>query len=142
MNIGNILKVADAIEASPMFGMAAWCHCVAGHAGRLAREEDAQRGRIARFFRPLRDPYSLSECPQRFLGIDGSQARELFIPPYSAAMGATRGQAARCLRNLVITGRIDWKAAMKPADPKLPSLPNLDEADALAPTSADEVEAA
>lgn len=124
MNVGNILKVADAIEASDRFDMCSWGDCIAGHARALATAEDRARSWWSRFSRPARDLDSLSAAAWRFLGLDELEAYELFIPCGQAAlaMSATRQHAVRCLRNLAITGKVDWAAAMKPT-PVLPPLP-------------------
>jgi hypothetical protein len=137
MNIGNILKVADAIEQASVpnvgFNMTAWISeaspempdrsgrncgtvaCVAGWATivALGRETDDS-------------PWDVG---QSFLELDAPTAGDLFLPNYDtedkrhAMTSATPADAARVLRNLAITGKVDWEAAMKPADPAMPALP-------------------
>lgn len=124
MNVENILKVADAIEASPFFAMGSWDTCVAGHAIRVANAQDALRSRWSRFWRPVKVTPVRSDTARASLGLDHLTARELFIPlQHIDAMGADRKQAARCLINLAITGKVDWEAAMKPNDPVMPTVP-------------------
>ena len=137
MNVGNILKVADAIDGRvvPDLGFnlqlpfrtggqdysghsCGTVACIAGWAslveGRHIDDATSWRKEVM--------PWA-----QTYFGLDEAAANELMAP---MSIILTRRfpmpsdkDAVRCLRNLAITGKVDWEAAMKPADPVMPALP-------------------
>lgn len=137
MNIGNILKVADAIEHASVpdvgFNMMGWVTeadedtpdrsgkncgtvaCVAGWATIIAVGKEN-----------VSQPWVVGAA---FLGLDTEAANNLFVPNYDtdsprhAMTHATAIDAVRVLRILAITGKVDWEAAMKGDEPVLPPLP-------------------
>lgn len=136
MNIGNILRVADAIEQSTLpdvgFNMAGYisradadrpdmsghnCRtvaCVAGWACSVFSSNPSA----------IEDVHEDARC---LLGLTHSEGMSLFIPSdgqdtyWSNTIGPIH--AVRVLRNLAITGKVDWEAAMKGDEPLLPPLP-------------------
>ena len=146
MNIGNILKVADAIEGATVpdlgFYMGAW----------IGKDGDADRsGRgcgttacvagwafvVENGFEPREYEDNVCAIAAQYFGLDSDTADCLFVPTADwldkdnwdpetfrfPITDATPEEAARVLRNLAITGKVDWEAAMKPADPAMPPLP-------------------
>lgn len=142
MNIGNILKVADTIEQSRLpntkFDMSNWVAvqecgtsaCIAGQcyllAGAPLRDGGDLYDRATGMTIPLLS-YGNTDMvvpvAAEFLGLTKEQAKELFMPYWGDLDKITAEHAVRCLRNLAITGVINWEAAMKPADPAVPALP-------------------
>lgn len=136
MNIGNILKVADAIEQASVpdlgFNMGTWI----GHSEDKSERSCGTTACIAGWS-AIVDKGSIHnvgndeivDIAQKFLGMSGNKADELFLyVPYMNPLFAFRDtvgpiEAVRCLRNLAITGEVDWEAAMKPNEPDMPSLP-------------------
>ncbi|HYD06526.1 MAG TPA: hypothetical protein VEC60_12415, partial [Reyranella sp.] len=62
------------------------------------------------------------------LGLTEEEQEELFLPEHEEGAHFASGDilpehAVRCLRNLAITGKVDWEAAMKGDEPVLPPLP-------------------
>jgi hypothetical protein len=129
MNVANILKVADAIEQHSIpdlgFNMAAWYGSedadLSGHrCGTVA----CIAGWTMAVLAPdkLHDDWG-SAMPGALLGLAFDQHRQLFIPQGDDCHGAydaTPAVAAKLLRILAITGKVDWNAAMKSDDPVLP----------------------
>lgn len=132
MNIENILAVADAIEAESIakFNMDKWvdtspsCGTVACIAGTCVLMTGAQ-------LKPADDMVDSQYANEQmsvpigrdFLGITAAQAHDLFLPLDYIRNGAiTKEVAVRALRSLAITGKVDWKAALKPNDPQLPDV--------------------
>lgn len=124
MNVGNILKVADAIEQglpNVSFDMSVYstardcgtAACVAGHIAIMERmNADVASG------------FEIEDRAADFLGLGRNDASELFRPANFYERGFhTTAMAARVLRNLAITGKVDWEAAMKGHEPVLPPLP-------------------
>lgn len=138
MNVGNILKVADAIEQASVPGLgfnlrlpyrkvlgedcsgrscgtvaciAGWAAVVEGHA---ITTTTSWGGDIL--------PWA-----QLYFGLNDREAGDLMAPLSIILFGRlpmpTDKQAVRCLRNLAITGKVDWEAAMKGDEPALPPLP-------------------
>ncbi len=136
MNVANILATADAIEKASIaaFDMNNWvidhdrfgidenrcgtAACIAGHAYLLSGGQIGCRGFVTgNGVRPL---------ARKFLGLNPFDASVLFIPSdyHEFALDEiTAEHAVRCLRNLAITGKVDWIAAMKDDEPELPALP-------------------
>lgn len=137
MNISNILKVADAIEQASVPGLGfnmnqVLCEahpenpdhtgrhcgtvgCIAGWAFVLATGQ-MEQGRYG----------AAKAMARNWLGLSERDAERLFYPDFGLEVSyrsITQPQAARALRNLAITGKVDWEAAMKPAEPDLPPLP-------------------
>ncbi len=141
MNIGNILKVADAIEKASVcnFNMASWVQvedcgtsaCIAGHCyimqgGELSINTDSRDARILRYA----EYSSVVPLARDFLGLTDDEAGKLFLPTDNANINTgdlddiTSEHAVRALRILAITGRVDWIAAMNLSEPDMPSLPS------------------
>jgi hypothetical protein len=141
MNVSNILKVADAIEQASVpglgFNMGGWkvsadkahpdlsghsCGTVACIAGWTCEINGIPMRADCAF-----SNYQLSDNAAAILGLTEEQREELFTPEHEAVNyhGGMIGpvEAVRCLRNLTITGKVDWAAAMKPDEPVLPPLP-------------------
>lgn len=148
MNISNILRVADAIEHAtvpglgfnmaviyrgthsglPNLGGGESCGtvaCIAGWTLTIAGTEPSDETAppfsvitdMAKAAEELGLPFNASGW--NFSGV----AAELFTPTGYQDSIYTAEHAVRCLRNLAITGKVDWEAAMKPADPAMPALP-------------------
>lgn len=133
MNVGNILKVADAIEQASVPGLGfnmlnfrangryedkSGHHCgtTACIAGWAVAVEGTQ----------LETPWLTCDNAIPFLGVNPDQARELFYASRSHEVRLSKitpTEAVRCLRILAITGKVDWAAAMKGDEPTLPALP-------------------
>lgn len=137
MNVGNILKVADAIEQASVpglgFNMDHWkstgsyrdqsgrdcgtTACICGWAATVEHKH-------------LSDDETYMTFGQSYFGLDQQATERLFLYFTDDAdeivnnrNEVTPEQAVRTLRILAITGKVDWEAAMKPADPVMPSLP-------------------
>ena len=134
MNVENILKVADAIEARSIawlgFNVRSWyadrndgisgieykdqsghkCGTVACIAGWATAVEIGETG-LTEEFEAIRlrgkqlINLPLVSTPEEFLGIDQEQANDLF---YGAEDDTTPEKAVIVLRNLAETGVVDW----------------------------------
>lgn len=141
MNIGNILKVADAIEQHSVvelgFNMGVGIEDLADCGGRdMSGHSCGTVACIAGWTAVALRGFGVKHTPWmqvhaaaiEQLGLTQSLATALFYPeePDTGRVRRDIGpdHAARALRNLVITGKVDWDAAMLPADPVLPALPS------------------
>lgn len=141
MNIGNILKVADAIEQVSVPGLGFNMSCGIESAGhtiwRGPRSDNSGRGCgtvacVAGWTCVvLADRDTSCDQPwvdvrvdaQGLLDLSDVLANALFEPARGLRSSVTDEHAVRCLRNLAITGKVNWEQAMKPADPAMPALP-------------------
>lgn len=131
MNVANILAVADAIEAESVcqFRMDKWGYtdpqcgtvgCIAGTAFLMAGHKfgiDHPDGVLAAKTK------TLIEVARDFLGISEPVARELFMPGLDLLFVVNKRWAARTLRNLAITGKVDWLGSAAENNPPLPEAP-------------------
>lgn len=145
MNIGNILKVADAIENASVPGLGFNMNCG------IETTDDNWRGTVEDLtgrgcgtvacvagwtaivcgttsVKSRMWWENIAVHARRKLGLTSDQGSELFEPNGYEDMGITPEHAVRCLRNLAITGKVDWKAAMKGDEPALPPVPVKTEA--------------
>lgn len=139
MNVGNILKVADAIEQATVPGLGFNMGTVYNGRGVFEDLSGHSCGTVACIagwtlaaVEGAPDRYGTQkamEVAAQWLGLhldsddNTGEAAELFLPEGFEEDIHTPAQAVRCLRNLAITGKVDWEAAMKPADPAMPTLP-------------------
>ncbi len=142
MNIGNILKVADAIQAAELvaqdigFSMGSLggppeAHCVdlSGHScGTVACIAGTavavlEGVEVFRKFRLYSDERAAPLLGLTRVGLFDGQAGALFFPNEACRNEITPMHAARALRILAITGKVDWIAAMKTDEPIMPALP-------------------
>ena len=110
LNVEEILKTADMIEKSETYDQGIWFRswpnpdknwcgtpaCIAGHVA-VANGYNANPEN-----RTTKDVAAFAQC---VLGLDDHQASALF-----AGVSATNERAARTLRNLAATGKVDWYA--------------------------------
>lgn len=142
MNIGNILKVADAIENSTIpdlgFNMGEGVartdefnpDLSGNHCGTVACiagwSRAVQLSRIPRFKEECANWDGIKGDARKFLGLDRKTANELFEPDGEVAFDdrITPAHAINALRTLAITGKVDWAGSMKSNEPAMPSLPS------------------
>lgn len=155
MNVANILAVANAIETSSIPGLGFNMNLWFGHGIALGSYAPDTSGHncgttacIGGWTRALaigslNEGGDVFSDAQRWLSLDYHTAAELMMPDAGGDFfevmlfrnTITPEMAVRCLRNLAITGKVDWDAAMKPNDPKLPALPKP-----VAPLAAEHIE--
>lgn len=123
MNRERILQLADEIEAMPYknltgFADSGWigsneqptgfnmksfgcgtAACIGGHAAYRQRQEDPG----TRY-----NPNGLSGMASKWLGIDPQLGDRLYYPAVDDYDSITPKQAARVLRHLAETGKVDW----------------------------------
>jgi hypothetical protein len=137
MNVGNILLVADAIERASVPGLG---FNMGGFVGRVTDTFPDLSGRscgtaacIAGWTVAVHRNGAIPEQNQPdidyetdagvFLGLRDTDTEALFFPAGFTNDIHTPEMAIRCLRNLAITGKVDWELAMKGDEPVLPPLP-------------------
>ncbi len=141
MNIGNILKVADAIENSTVqnlgFNMKGYMQINSKHAIDYSGKDCGTVACIAGWACAIEGvPYEdISHSSVAFnmgaklFGLSEEEAEELFVPETETvnyySTDILPANAVRCLRNLAITGKVDWEAAMKDDEPVLPQRPGI-----------------
>lgn len=146
MNVGNILLVADAIEQARVpglgFNMANWKATATQWRPDLTGHSCGTVACIAGWTCEVLGTPMITDMSQRnydryheagdILGLSVADQLELFLPDHPGCsydscdddhQPILPEQAVRCLRNLAITGKVDWEAAMKGDEPVLPPLP-------------------
>ncbi len=129
MNITNLMKLADHMEnnASPRFNMGNWETCLVKEVNRMMPDEWRSPAAAAEFLGLVDTTFTVDSNGLKFKG------NELFVPyiqfncvPIFGEGGKniekrqylndaiTPAVAARCIRNLIITGKVDWELALKP----------------------------
>ena len=128
MNVENILKVADAIEGHTIptlgFNMLEYTSsseagiedmsghncgtvaCIGGWAATLASD-----GKVARW------TASRWRAAVEYLGLEMSEANDLFVPHDLRLSAIEPSQAVAVLRHLAKTGEVDWSIPLSPAQP-------------------------
>lgn len=118
MNVGNILKVADAIEQASVpdlgFNMNVWnaradtwgVTDLSGHNCKTVACVGGWTCAVFGFHR--HDDFEAADA----LGLTNQEAHLLFYPSGEAAYTATPAQAAACLRHLAETGEVNWPRAL------------------------------
>lgn len=114
MRVDRLNQLADALEnglPDTEFDMADWIEhrdcgttaCIAGHAALLADPD-------------VRWP-EVEGTAEAWLGVDRVQSMELFTPlPVDPWSKITASMAARVVRHLAKTGKVDWSVAHKEGD--------------------------
>lgn len=141
MNVGNILKVADAIEQASVPGLGFNMRTFGRGSGPLPDKSGHDCGTVA-CVAGWTYAVATAEIPEdrrslvppvasKFLGLTGDEAQSLFLMSGGGfgtydtdfANAILPEHAVRCLRILAITGKVDWAAAMKGDEPVMPPLP-------------------
>lgn len=108
MNLERLGLLADHLERPGIrFYMASWDHCIAGHCRELFSREavEAQQRLESR---------STGTIARDILNLTNEQAETLFNPVVQdtgladVVLRATGAGAAKVIRNLMTTGRVDW----------------------------------
>lgn len=112
MNVERLLKLASVIEREELegvqFDMANWIKerscgtaaCIAGHVAIMVEGKDV-------------DPWDAEEIARDWLELSDETARALFTPESKVLVNATAPAAARALRHLAATGKVDWPRALR-----------------------------
>lgn len=136
MNVSNIFAVADAIENGTIPGLkfnmgllyspreeGTAEACIAAYAGIMARDGEKPAERL--IFGGGAHMLVLEGA--KYLGINMGVGLDLFTmgmtTDFNKMSSVTAKQAARCLRNLAITGKVSWDDALKDNEPVMPALP-------------------
>jgi len=103
MNKERLAKLANRLSRiePEKFNMNLWCGsacCIAGHTYALFSEE-----------RPSERWSEVVEGAEKILKLDPTQSWPLMHPRIGRAWNATPKQAAKVIRNLIKTGKVEWE---------------------------------